>query len=229
MSLLSGNLFQNMTFQYALHCRNLFLGPLIAAASLQAVPAIASGPEPTVVERPQVIRSISESGGDAIVALELIRFIPRVSTVRSGSTAAPRVAVGSPYPRATFYNEIAWASARTGVDEALIRSVIHAESAYRVDAISHAGAQGLMQLMPATARRFGVTDSFDAAQNILGGATYLKWLLKRYDGDMNLAVAAYNAGEGAVDRHKGIPPYSETRTYVSRVSSLFPKYQQIVQ
>jgi len=229
MFLLSGNQFQNMTFQPSRYCRNLILVALTATGSLHAMPAAASGAVPAVVERPQVIRSISESGGDAIVALELIRFIPQVSTVRSGSRVVPRVAVGSPYPRATFYNEIAWAAARTGVDEALIRSVIHAESAYRVDAISHAGAQGLMQLMPATARRFGVTNSFDAAQNILGGATYLKWLLKRYNGDMNLAVAAYNAGEGAVDRHKGIPPYSETRTYVSRVSSLFPKYREIVQ
>lgn len=178
-----------------------------------------------VVERPQVIRSISETGGDSIMALELIRFVPRAVPT---AVTAGRTRGSSPYPRSTYFDEISYAVAMTGVDEALIRSVIHAESAYQRDARSRVGAEGLMQLMPATARRFGVTNSFDPAQNILGGATYLKWLLTRYGGDMYLAVAAYNAGEGAVDRHGGIPPYTETKNYVSRVTSLFPQYQQMV-
>lgn len=221
-----------MTFQpssFVRRCLQTAASMLVGLVAMPAFAAEVAGSGLSVVERPQVIRSISESGGDSIVALELIRFIPRVNTIRSTRPIPGRVATGSPFPRATFFQEIAIAAAKTGVDEALIRSVIHAESAYRSHAISHAGAQGLMQLMPATARRFGVSDSFDPAQNILGGATYLKWLLNRYDGDMSLAVAAYNAGEGAVDRHRGIPPYSETQTYVSRVTSLFPKYQQIVQ
>lgn len=121
--------------------------------------------------------------------------------------------------------EIRAAAARHGVDEAVVRAIIHAESSYNPRAVSRVGAQGLMQLMPATARRFGVTDSFDPAQNIGGGVEYLAWLLKRYRGDLTLASAGYNAGEGAVDRHKGVPPYKETRLYVERVRVLADRYR----
>ena len=105
--------------------------------------------------------------------------------------------------------------------------VRHAESAFNPTALSHAGAQGLMQLMPATARRFGVTDSYDASQNIRGGVQYLAWLLKRFNGNLTLAAAGYNAGEGAVDRHKGVPPYSETQRYVQRVGVLAERYRGV--
>ena len=121
--------------------------------------------------------------------------------------------------------EIAQASRSYGVDEAIIRAIIHAESAFRPTALSRVGAQGLMQLMPATARRFGVADAYDAAQNIQGGVQYLAWLLKRYGGDLKLAAAGYNAGEGAVDKYKGVPPYSETRRYVERVATLAERYR----
>lgn len=125
-----------------------------------------------------------------------------------------------------YSNEIAAAAREFGVEEAVVRAVIHAESAYNPTAISHAGAQGLMQLMPATARRFGVTDSYDASQNIRGGVQYLAWLLRRYNNDLTLAAAGYNAGEGAVDRHGGVPPYRETRYYVQRVGILADRYRQ---
>src|SRR6185312_4666936 len=124
-----------------------------------------------------------------------------------------------------YKDEIAQASRSYGVDEAVIRAIIHAESAFRPTALSRVGAQGLMQLMPATARRFGVSDSYNAAQNIQGGVQYLAWLLKRYGGDIRLAAAGYNAGEGAVDKYKGVPPYSETRRYVERVSTLAERYR----
>ena len=124
------------------------------------------------------------------------------------------------------YNaEIAAAAREFGVEEAVVRAVIHAESAFNPMALSHAGAQGLMQLMPATARRFGVSNSYDAQQNIRGGVQYLAWLLKRFNGDLTLAAAGYNAGEGAVDRHKGVPPYSETQRYVVRVAQLAERYR----
>lgn len=122
--------------------------------------------------------------------------------------------------------EIRAASQRFGVDEAIVRAIIHAESAYRPNALSRAGAQGLMQLIPATARRFGVKDPFDPGQNIQGGVEYLAWLLKRYKNDLTLASAAYNAGEGAVDRYKGVPPYKETRNYVVRVGQLAERYRK---
>jgi soluble lytic murein transglycosylase-like protein len=91
------------------------------------------------------------------------------------------------------------------------------ESAFDPVAVSHKGAAGLLQLMPATAERFGVQDVFDVPQNVEGAAKYLKWLLERFEGRTELALAGYNAGEGSVDRYQGIPPYRETRDYVTRV------------
>ncbi len=122
--------------------------------------------------------------------------------------------------------EIKAASLAYGVEEAIVRAIIHAESAYRPHVQSNKGAQGLMQLIPATARRFGVNDSFNPAQNINGGVQYLAWLLRRYKQDVTLASAAYNAGEGAVDRYGGVPPYRETRLYVARVGQLAERYRK---
>ena len=124
-----------------------------------------------------------------------------------------------------YRDEIAAAARQHGVEEAIVRAIIHAESAYNPNALSRVGAQGLMQLMPATARRFGVSNAFDAGQNIQGGVQYLAWLLKRFNGDLTLAAAGYNAGEGAVDKYKGVPPYSETQRYVQRVALLAQRYR----
>ena len=126
---------------------------------------------------------------------------------------------------AAYQAEIAAAARLHGVDEAIVRAIIHAESAFNPNALSRVGAQGLMQLMPATARRFGVSNSFDASQNIGGGVKYLAWLLKRFNGNLTLAAAGYNAGEGAVDKYKGVPPYSETQRYVQRVAMLAERYR----
>ncbi|MET0331089.1 MAG: lytic transglycosylase domain-containing protein [Dyella sp.] len=116
------------------------------------------------------------------------------------------------------------ASSEFGVDQALLRAVIHAESAFNPRALSIKGAQGLMQLMPGTAGDMGVSDAFDAEQNIRGGARYLALLLKDFHGDERLAAAAYNAGEGAVQRYRGVPPYAETQVYVERVGTLRRRY-----
>jgi soluble lytic murein transglycosylase-like protein len=124
-----------------------------------------------------------------------------------------------------YRTEIAAASKDFGVDEAIVRAIIHAESAFNPNALSRVGAQGLMQLMPATARRFGVANAFDAAQNIRGGVQYLAFLLKRFDGDLSLAAAGYHPGEGAVDKYAGVPPYSETQRYVQRVGLLAQRYR----
>jgi len=109
----------------------------------------------------------------------------------------------------------------TGVSPALVLAVIAVESGGRADAVSGAGAQGLMQLIPATAERFGVTDALNAGDNIKGGTAYLDWLLKEFDGDPILALAAYNAGENAVRKHGGVPPFAETRAYVPKVLAAF--------
>jgi soluble lytic murein transglycosylase-like protein len=105
-----------------------------------------------------------------------------------------------------------------GVEGPLVHSVIRAESNYNVQAVSNKGALGLMQLIPSTARRFGVRNPFDPKQNVEGGVRYLRFLLDYYKNDYKKAIAAYNAGEGAVDRYQGVPPYVETRNYVSQVA-----------
>ncbi len=116
------------------------------------------------------------------------------------------------------------ASKKYGVDPALVRAIIHAESHFDPQAISKAGAQGLMQLMPATAKALGVNDALMAQQNIQGGVKHLAQLLKKYQGDNKLVAAAYNAGEDAVKRFDGIPPYKETQVYVQRVAILHHRY-----
>jgi soluble lytic murein transglycosylase-like protein len=105
-----------------------------------------------------------------------------------------------------------------GVESTLVHSVIRAESDYNPNAVSPKGALGLMQLIPSTARRFGVSNPFDVNENIQGGVRYLRFLLDYYQGDYAKAIAAYNAGEGAVDKYHGVPPYLETQNYVRRVA-----------
>nr|WP_254443357.1 lytic transglycosylase domain-containing protein [Ruegeria arenilitoris] len=117
--------------------------------------------------------------------------------------------------------EILRSTVGTEVSPALVLAVISVESAGRADAVSSAGAQGLMQLMPATARRFGVQDSFQPSQNISGGVKYLNWLMEEFGNDPILVLAGYNAGEGAVRKHGGVPPYAETRDYVPKVLAAF--------
>ena len=112
---------------------------------------------------------------------------------------------------------------RQGVDPRFIHAVIWQESKYAPDARSHAGAQGLMQLMPATAKRFGCENPNDPQANIEAGTKYLGWLLKRFDGNVELALAGYNAGEGAVDKYNGIPPYNETQNYVKIITQRYGK------
>jgi hypothetical protein len=118
-----------------------------------------------------------------------------------------------------FDSIIRQASQRHGVSEGLIKAVMHTESGFNVHARSPVGAQGLMQLMPATARRFNVSNAYDPHQNIMAGAQYLSWLMKRFNGNTSMALAGYNAGEGNVKKYGGIPPFRETQDYVRRVTS----------
>jgi soluble lytic murein transglycosylase-like protein len=115
------------------------------------------------------------------------------------------------------------AGEKQGIDPRFLHAVIWQESKYQMRAKSHAGAQGLMQLMPDTAKRFGCDDPHDAAANIEAGTKYLSWLLKRFSGNVELALAGYNAGEGAVDKYDGIPPYNETQNYVKIISRRYGK------
>ncbi len=113
------------------------------------------------------------------------------------------------------------AGKRHGVDPRLLHAVIWQESKYKPNAESHAGAQGLMQLMPATAKRFKCLDTSDRESNVEAGTRYLRWLLKRFDGDVVLALAGYNAGEGSVDKYDGVPPYNETQNYVRIITARY--------
>jgi soluble lytic murein transglycosylase-like protein len=131
-----------------------------------------------------------------------------------------------PLNRIAFEDEIRAASEYTAVEESLIRAIIHAESAYQPDAQSPKGAQGLMQLMPATQQEMRVADPFDPALNIKGGTRYLSDLLLEFDGDVVLAAAAYNAGPNAVHKYGGVPPFEETREYVRRVQILYERYSR---
>jgi len=127
---------------------------------------------------------------------------------------------------AEFEQLIKTCSDKYGVSSSLIKAVIHAESGYNPNAVSSKGASGLMQLMPATAKDLKVADRFNPKDNVEGGVKYLRFLLDTFNGDVSLAVAAYNAGLSRVAKYGGIPPYNETRTYVNRVLSYMKSYQE---
>jgi hypothetical protein len=129
-------------------------------------------------------------------------------------------------PRLDMFAKQFRASAKSsGVDDALLRAIAHAESGFDSRAVSPKGAQGVMQLMPATSKLFGVSDPFSASQSIGGGARQLKTLMKLYKGNRALVAAAYNAGVGAVARYGGVPPYAETQAYVEKVELLYTRYR----
>lgn len=124
-----------------------------------------------------------------------------------------------PRPETPYGELIYGAAERHGINPALIAAMVRAESGFDVEAVSVKGARGLMQLMPATARRFGLADgeALDAAKNLDAASRYLRWLVERFDGDLPSVLAAYNAGEGTVDRYDGVPPYRETHQYLRRI------------
>ncbi|WP_306115466.1 MULTISPECIES: lytic transglycosylase domain-containing protein [unclassified Roseovarius] len=152
------------------------------------------------------------------------RFQKAVSSLSDGpggtGVTGPRLQSIQSIAQAQGAN-ILTATIGTKVSPALVLAIISVESGGRIDAVSGKGAQGLMQLMPDTAKRFGVTDSLSSAENIKGGVTYLDWLLGEFDGDAIMAIAGYNAGENAVKKHAGVPPYAETRDYVPKVLAAF--------
>lgn len=153
---------------------------------------------------------------------DVLRFPCYAADPKCRSVAWEKV----PLNTRSFSAEIRTAAEFNAVEESLIRAIIHAESAYQPDAQSPKGAQGLMQLMPATQAEVAVSNPFDPAENIRGGTLYLAQLLDEFKGDFELAAAAYNAGPTAVYRHGGIPPYDETEEYVRRIRILYRRYTQ---
>ena len=168
--------------------------------------------------------SLSNVPTDARYAVLIAAPQPAVAAA-APATAARKSRAG--LARKAGYDEAVEEVSRThGLESALLHAVISVESSYNPKAVSSKGAAGLMQLMPQTAKRYGVTDSFDPRQNLNGGARYLKDLLRMFDNDMSLALAAYNAGENAVARYGNrIPPYRETLQYVPRVLDYYQRYQ----
>jgi soluble lytic murein transglycosylase-like protein len=156
--------------------------------------------------------------------------LARVSSKLPAATRAPVSAVpadGAPVGSLPFQSEITAAAAKYGLDPALLAGVVKQESNFNPNAHSGAGAKGLTQLMDSTARGLGVTNSFDPAQSLDGGAKFLSGLLKQFHGDQSLALAAYNAGPGAVQKYGGIPPYQETQRYVPQVLGYAAQFRRI--
>ena len=145
----------------------------------------------------------------------------RTRMVQDGQRSAPRPPSRFTSSPAELEELIERYAGRRELEEKLVRAVIQVESSFDPRALSHKGAMGLMQLMPETARELAVEDPWDSEQNVRGGTEYLRRLLDRFDGDLEFALAAYNAGPSAVERYGGVPPYPETRTYVERVMRLY--------
>jgi soluble lytic murein transglycosylase-like protein len=152
-----------------------------------------------------------------VAPAEIVRVEPLPPAPKASADAAAQPPAKAELTPAELRQLLAAAGAEHDLDVDLLASVVHAESGSNAHAVSRAGAQGLMQLMPATAAQLGVKDSFAPEQNVHGGTGYLDSLLKRYHDNLALALAAYNAGPGAVDRYHGVPPYRETRAYVARI------------
>jgi soluble lytic murein transglycosylase-like protein len=190
------------------------LSLVVAAAPAQAdIALLASGTTLKVTaqrrEGAMVVLSLKGGGEVGVSATELRGLVP--DEVLDEVVAAPGSGAKDLAAMAVE------AARRHNLDPDLVQAVVAVESAFRPDAVSPKGAQGLMQLMPRTARALGVKDSFDPADNLDGGTRYLRALVTRYGGDVKRALAAYNAGEGAVARHGGVPPYPETLAYVRKV------------
>jgi soluble lytic murein transglycosylase-like protein len=153
------------------------------------------------------------------------RFIIFMRDIKKDKQLRTKLRLSSTANPAEFDQIIKTCSDKYGVSASLIKAVIHAESGYNPNAVSHKGASGLMQLMPGTAKSLKVSNSFDPRDNVEGGVKYLRFLLDTFRGDVSLALAAYNAGLSKVAKFGGIPPYAETRTYVNRVLSYMQSYQ----
>ena len=189
----------------ARRCRAALAVLAASLAALAAGPADAGGTYTRVDE--EGVTHLTDAPTDA-----RFRPAPGASGTASGWLAVPPTARGN-----RWGEEIREISERYNVDPTLVHAVIRAESAFNPWAVSRKGAQGLMQLMPRTASALGVRDSFNPRDNIEGGVRHLRYLLDRYPGNLSLVLAAYNAGEGAVDQYGGVPPYPETQQYVQRI------------
>jgi len=161
-------------------------------------------------------------GGDNLIFIRRIVVLAAlIVALGQGALAADASGTGTPTDPKAINEAVDRLAPTYGLDPALVRSIILAESNYDAKAVSWKNAQGLMQLMPETSARFGVANPFDPTQNLRGGMSYLRWLYGRFSGKLPLILAAYNAGENAVAQYGGVPPFAETQDYVARVQQYF--------
>jgi soluble lytic murein transglycosylase-like protein len=205
------------------------IAEITSAVSPPPAPAVPSADASTGVDGLPVYDAGKLSGTPfgALVAAALASGGGSAGTDADGVALPGNAAPGAPAPVAPEeIDRLVSANAATwNVDPSLIKAIIANESGFNANATSNVGAQGLMQLMPTTASGLGVTDAYDPAQNVWGGTRYIRGLLDRFGGNVELAVAAYNAGPGAVEKYNGIPPYAETQNYVQNVLASFAKYK----
>ena len=224
---------QNVKGILAIILGGLFLGLTNVAADNQPVVLTAeravnetSAQQPTIKVFKYTNRSGVPSFSDQAPSGTHYEVIHYRSTCYACNVNSSVDWTNTPLQLNAFRDTINAAAGKYDVDPALVRAVIHAESAFKPGAKSKMGALGLMQLMPATAKEMGVVDRLSPDENIHGGVRYLAQMLQRNSGNITLATAAYNAGPGAVKRHNGVPPYEETRTYVKRVKILHDRYKK---
>lgn len=165
----------------------------------------------------EVLKSSAESQFGSLLTNQAVTSVDAQIALPAIQQTAATTNTYAKSSKPQLLNMISQIAHKHGVDEKLVKALIKQESGFNPNATSHCGAKGLMQLMPGTAKTLGVTDAYNPVQNVDGGVRHLKWLLSKYNGNVILALAAYNAGSGAVDKYDGVPPYAETQNYVKSI------------
>jgi len=200
---------QQAAQQRAVQLHNYAIG--VNKPQAAAVPNQVLTSDETVLPFQDVLKSTAQSQFGSLLTNQPI------TSVQAQISPQPELRGYAQANKPQILSMISQIAKKHGVDEKLVKALVQQESGFNPKATSHCGAKGLMQLMPSTAKTLGVTDAYNPVQNVDGGVRHLKWLLSKYNGNIILALAAYNAGSGAVDKYDGVPPYAETQNYVKSI------------